>query len=82
MSGSKVRFPLTKEEESAIRRLKRLAKDWPDTLWLYSASGNLHVMQTDEFGEEAMGGGYRGEGVDPEYDITTIHGIPNDGGDW
>jgi hypothetical protein len=81
VSGSKVRWPLTKKEASAVRRLKRLAEDWPETLWLYSAGGNLHVMQTDENGDAAMGAGFRGEGVDPEYDVLTIN-IPNDGGDW
>lgn len=78
--GSKVRS-LTEAEKSAVRRLKRLAKAWPKTLWLYSAGGSLHVMQTDANGDQAMGAGLLGEGVDPDYSVITIN-IPNDGGDW
>lgn len=71
---------LTKEEKSAIRRLKRLAKDWPDSLWLFSASGTLWVMKRDEHGDQAMKEGFWG-GCDPEYCVEIID-IPNDGGDW
>lgn len=70
---------LTDEEERAIASLKRLAKKWPDTLWLYSASGILNVMRCDEGGKHAM---LRNCGVDPEYCVDTIAGIDNDGGDW
>lgn len=69
---------LTPEEEAAIRALQRLAKKWPQTLWLYSASGRLQVMRCDEHGDHAQ----VGEGVDPDYRVATIYGIPNDGGDW
>lgn len=69
---------LTTEEKAAIRTLERLAKRWPKTLWLYSASGSLHVMRCGPQGEHVetpMGGS------DPTYRITKIN-IPNDGGDW
>ena len=76
---------LSKEEKSAINRLKSLAKVWPDSLWLFSASGSLCVMKKDKNGNKA----YlpmsdledNGGGVDDEYTITTID-IENDGGDW
>lgn len=70
---------LTKEENNAINSLKRLAKKWPESLWLYSASGTLHVMRAGENNEQValeIGGG-----IDPDYSVATIH-IPNDGGDW
>jgi hypothetical protein len=70
--------PLTPEERRAIRTLRRLAKTWPDTLWLYSASGSLQVMQTGPDGEHVKTSRL---GVDQDFVITTI-GIPNDGGDW
>jgi hypothetical protein len=76
----KMEFELTKDEKSAIRRLKRLANDWPDGLWLFSASGTLWVMKTDENGDQAMKEGLGG-GFDPGYCVEIIN-IPNDGGDW
>ena len=69
---------LTKEEEAAVRSLKRLAKKWPKSLWLFSASGTLWVMKYKPDGERAMDG----FGVDQDYVLAKIDGIPNDGGDW
>jgi len=74
-------LPLSKEEQNAISSLKRLAKRWPKSLWLFSASGSLHVMQKDSEGRQKMLAG-RGAGVDPDYVVETIKGIDNDGGDW
>jgi hypothetical protein len=68
----------TKDEQRAIDALHRLAKRWPKTLWLYSASGDLCVMRLGEDGLRVFA-----EGVfDPDYLVDTIAGIPNDGGDW
>jgi len=72
---------LTPEEEKAIRMLKKLEKQWPKSLWLFSASGSLNVMRCDENGEQVMQPNADGGGVDQNYVITTID-IPNDGGDW
>jgi hypothetical protein len=69
----------TTEEQKAINSLKRLAKKWPKSLWLFSASGSLCVMRAGEDGEQAtLGHG----GMDPSYILDNIHGIKNDGGDW
>lgn len=76
--NDKIEFVLTAEERRAIDSLKRLAKKWPKSLWLFSASGSLEVMRCDESGDHAMDG----EGVDPRYIVASIQGIPNDGGDW
>lgn len=74
-------LPLSKEEQNAISSLKRLAKRWPKSLWLFSASGSLHVMQKDSEGRRKMLARI-GTGVDQEYIVETIRGIDNDGGDW
>ena len=71
-------FDLTDEEKRAINTLKRLAKRWPKSLWLFSASGTLEVMRCNENGERVFNS--RGC-VDEKYIVTDI-GIPNDGGDW
>ena len=71
-------FDLTKEEKSAIRRLKRLAKDWPDTLWLFSASGSLYVMKSGENREHVE---TENGSMDADYEVEIID-IENDGGDW
>jgi hypothetical protein len=73
---------LTDEERAAIRALKKLTRRWPKTLWLFSASGTLHVMRCDADGKRAVTDSTMGDGgVDPDYSVTTVK-IPNDGGDW
>lgn len=69
---------LTKEEKLAIEALKRVAKRWPDTLWLFSASGTLTVMRCGDNGEHMYS---PNQSVDQEYVVDTI-GIDNDGGDF
>lgn len=69
---------LTTEEKKAIRTLKRLAQNWPESLWLFSASASLCIMKTDDCGDRIF---LSNGGVDPDYVIDTIN-IPNDGGDW
>ncbi len=76
---------LTPEEEKAIKALKRVANNWPDTLWLFSANGTLNVMKCNQDGERAYKSRRCGDGsdenVDQEYCMDEID-IPNDGGDW
>lgn len=69
---------LTAEERKAIAALKRLAKRWPQTLGLFSASGSLCVIRLAEDGSFPDASG----GVDPAAEVDCIYGIPNDGGDW
>ena len=71
--------PPTKKELEWIEDFKKLAKRCPKKLWLYSASGTLHVMKTPNDGNEILDG--IGGGVNPENSIDTIK-ISNDGGDW
>ncbi len=74
-------FELTEKEKKAIEALERVAKIWPASLWLFSASGTLCVMRKGENGKRAvdMAGGC--ESVDRDYIVTDIS-IDNDGGDW
>lgn len=76
--NSKVK-PLTKREKEAVEKLKDLAKIWPKSLWLFSASGTLWVMQSPGNGESEMTG--KEGGVDRDYTVCNID-IRNDGGDW
>lgn len=76
---------LTPEEIKAIAALKRVAKIWPESLWLFSASSTLNVMKKRD-GEHIMKLGTSTSrsssgGVDPDYIIDTIN-IESDGGDW
>lgn len=68
---------ITPEEKKAISALKKVAKIWPESLWLFSGSSTLCVMKKRD-GEHAM---TRGGGVDPDYIVDTAD-IENDGGDW
>jgi len=62
----------TAEEQKAILALQRLARRWPRSLTLISASGSLCVLHTDEHdGTHRFGSAV----------MSTIHGISNDGGD-
>jgi len=69
---------LTDDEKKAIASLKRVAKKWPESLWLFSASGSLCVMKYDDNGipYETKSGC-----MDPDAIVDSID-IPNDGGDW
>jgi hypothetical protein len=75
--------PLTKEEKEAIATLEKLAENWPQSLWLYSASGTLNVMKKHEGLKalKAAGRGGFGEYVHPGFSVVDID-IENDGGDW
>lgn len=76
---------LTDKQSECVAALERLAKKWKKDgkgLWLYSASGTLHVMldgdtkQNPEPEESSI------LGVNPNNSVTIITGIPNDVGDW
>ena len=71
-------FELTKEEVKAIKAIKKAAKIWPESLWLFSGDGTLHVMRCDEDGEHIH---INSGGIDSDYCITTVD-IDNDGGGW
>lgn len=68
----------TEEEKKAIESLKRLARKWPKSLWLFSASGDLNVMRKGKNGEQVV---LPHGGIDPAYSLATVK-IDNDGGDW
>lgn len=69
---------LTPEEKRAVATMQRLARRWPQSLWLFSGNGSLGVLRCGAHGERVM---TEHGGVDPAYCIATID-IPNDGGDW
>jgi hypothetical protein len=69
---------LNKEEERSIRALNRLAKTFPKSLWLFSASGSLCIMKKNNQGERAV---KDSGGMDQAF-IVDIVSIENDGGDW
>lgn len=69
---------LTDEEKKAIRSLNRLAKKWPETLWIFSGGGNAVVLKNDRFGKRAH---LPGDGVDPDYVVGECR-LPIEGGDW
>lgn len=70
---------LTPEEKQAIASLKRLAKTWPKSLWLFAGDGGLSVMRYEN-------GKYRavlpGGGMNPAYLVERISSIDAEGGDW
>lgn len=62
---------LTKEEETAIRSLERVAKKWPESLKLFAQSGTLMVIKMHPDHPEDDHGRI----------VDVIIGIDNDGGD-
>lgn len=69
---------MTREERNAIRSLKRLAKRWPKSLWLF-AGGRLYVMRRPPGNEDTC---KSGDGTIREDLIVDSVDIPNDGGGW
>lgn len=63
--------------EQVIKTLERLERGWPSDLWIFSADGGLHLMETDEDGKRAM----IQDAVDPNFSLKKYR-IPSDGGDW
>lgn len=72
--------PLSPEELKAIRALKRLAKKWPRSIYLFAANGTLNVLRKLPDGGASMTGPQGG--ADPTAIVVTIEGIDCDGGDW
>jgi hypothetical protein len=66
--------------EQVIRALRRLERGWPDDLWLFSANGDLCLMEKKD-GMHAMTNSLDG-GVDEAFVLDRFGGIDNDGGDW
>lgn len=61
---------LNASERRAIESLRKLAKRWPKTLYLFSNSGTLEVHKADD-----------GGAVCDATLVDNIYGIRNDGGD-
>ena len=72
---------LTPKEQKAIRQLRRVAKTWPASLWLFAggSAGGVYVMKAGEDLKPVMA---ENGGVHPDYLIETIYGFHADGGDW
>jgi hypothetical protein len=69
--------PVTEEETTAILAAHRLAAIWPPTLKLVSMGGGLYVIHSADERFHDPDNPVRAEAI-----LDTIHGIPNDGGDW
>lgn len=70
-------------EKQAVAALKRIAERWPDTLWIFTTGGYLHVMRNGPDGEPVYHSASPGiaPGVDPDYVVASVR-VPSDGGDW
>lgn len=66
----------TQEEDRAIRALKRLAKKWPSTLWIFTVDGDMCIMRRSPDGDRAR---KSDDSIDMAYMVDQIN-IPNDGG--
>lgn len=74
---------LTDEERKAVALLRRLAKKWPKTLWLFaggSFDSKLFIMRKNVDGTRMVLPD-SGMGMDPEAIVAEID-IESDGGDW
>ena len=60
-----------------IKDLQNAVINFPESLWLFSASGTLCVMKKKD-GDRVM---LLDGGVDPDYIVATVD-VENDGGDW
>lgn len=69
---------LTVDEQRLVRRLDRLAREWPDGYMLASMGGSLCLFRTDD----RMIDNETYEGLDAEKVLWDTTKIPNTGGDW
>jgi hypothetical protein len=69
---------LNAAETEAVQTLQRLARRWPSSLWLFSASGTLWVMKKNSKGQRVS----RDVGGYDERRVVGKFPIENDGGDW
>lgn len=69
---------LNQREVAVIADLQKVARKWPQGLYLASMAGTLHVMRVGEDGDRVV---LPGGGLDPEYSVDTVR-IENTGGDW
>jgi len=70
---------LTDDEIKGIKALKRLAKKFPKTLWLFAGNGGLHVIKPGEDGKIVL---TKSGGVDGDYHVDSVIDIYADGGDY
>ena len=68
---------LTAEEKRAIRALKKLAENWPETLWLFAGDETLAVLRLGPEGKRM----YKNGAVDQDFMVASIW-LPSDGGDY
>jgi hypothetical protein len=72
-------------EQQLIRRLDRLAREWPEGYMLASMGGSLHLFRADDrFYDGAREPGRDSAvGLDQEKSLWSDGcRIPNTGGDW
>lgn len=70
---------LSPEEEKAIRSLRRLAKTWPKTLWIFcNGMSDISVLKVGDDGQRVM----TASGSIDQGRIVGDARIPNEGGDW
>ena len=69
-------------EEQAIATLKRIAKRWPPTLWLFAGgAGTISIMRCGPDGRRVSREVNGGTGYSPDACIDFV-AIPSDGGDF
>ena len=73
----------TPEELKWFKRIERVIKDMPDSVWLFANSAGLSMMRKDAHGHHATIEMYGpvGGGMDHDYLLESID-CNIDGGDW
>lgn len=71
-----MKVKVTKAEEKAIERIQKAIKKLPKTLWLHG--GKVSVMKYKKGNIATTPNG----GIDGNYMIKSIEGIPSKEGDW
>ena len=61
---------LTKDEKGAIKKLEKLAKEWPDSLMLFSWSGSLCVVARKDGEVVATINGIPNDGGGPREELV------------
>ena len=67
----------TAKEVRAVAELRKLAKNWPKSLWIFAPGDYLYVLRTVN-GERV----YNADGGVDQSHIVDYVAVPSDGGEW
>jgi hypothetical protein len=70
---------LTHDESKAIRKLQKVARTFPKSLFIFVGNGSFHILKNNDDGSPPYNSN---GGVESKNIVATITGFTADGGDF